>query len=78
MFPITVVACSKDHGRLYIEVLKVDTTKLVNSMKTEENNIGLLRVYWVSIRLMENHHPSYVESKKLPIYILPMVVTKFF
>ena len=28
------------------------------------------------IRLKENHHPSYVESRKLPIHILPMVVAK--
>ncbi len=45
MIPITVFACNKDHGLLGIDVLKVDTTKLINSIKAEENNIGLLRSY---------------------------------
>ena len=37
---ITVVACIKDHILIGIDVLKVDTSKLVNSM--EEKEIGLL------------------------------------
>ena len=40
MIPIIVVACNKDQGLLGIDVLKVDTTKLFNSIKAE-NNIGL-------------------------------------
>ena len=33
IIPVTVVACTKDHGLLGIDVLKVDTSKLVNSME---------------------------------------------
>ena len=36
IIPITVVACTKDHGLLNIDVLKVDTLKLFNSMESEE------------------------------------------
>ena len=77
MIPITVVACNKDHGLLGIDVLKVDTTELINSIKAEGNNIGLLRVYRVSIGLKENSHLSYEASRELPIHILPMAVVKF-
>ena len=38
IIPIIVVACTKDHGLLGIDVLKVDTSKLVNSMKLEEQD----------------------------------------
>ena len=59
MIPVTVVACNKDHGLLGNEEWKVDTTKLIKSMKVEENNVGLLRSYKVNICLKENHHPRY-------------------
>ena len=39
IIPITVMACTKDHGQLGIDVLKVDTSKLVNSMEAEEQEI---------------------------------------
>ena len=35
------MAFTKDHGLLGIDVLKVDTSKLVNSMQLEEQEIGL-------------------------------------
>ena len=68
MNPITVVACNKDYGLLRTDRLKIDTTNLINSIKAE-NNIRLLRGYKVSIHLKENHHPSYVESRKLFTFI---------
>ena len=37
---IAVIACTKDHGLLGIDVLKVNTLKLVNSMESEEQKIG--------------------------------------
>ena len=40
MIPISVVACNKDHRLLGIDV---DTTKLINSIKSEENNQRFLR-----------------------------------
>ena len=76
MVPITVVACNKDHGLLRIDVLKVDATKLINSIKAGENNIGLLRDYRLSVLLKESHYSSYVESLKLLIHVLPIVVAK--
>ena len=71
-----VETCNKDHGLLGIEVLKVDTTKLINSIKAEKNNIGLLKGYRDSIHLKENHNPSYLESRKLPIHVLLMAKLK--
>ena len=53
-------------------MLKVNITKLTFSVKEEENNVILL-----CIRLKENHRQSYVESRKLPIHILPILVDKF-
>ena len=41
---IVVAVCNKHHGLLGIDVWKVDTTKLINSIKVE-NNTGLLRDY---------------------------------
>ena len=43
---------------LGIDTLKVDTSKLVNSMESEEQEIGLLKGYKVSIRL----HPRYIQA----------------
>ena len=33
IIPITVVACTKDHGQLDKNVFKVETSKLLNSME---------------------------------------------
>ena len=76
IIPITVVACTKDHGLLGIYVLKVDTSKLVNSMESEEQEIGFLKGYKASSRLKENYHPSYIQARRLPIHILPIVLSK--
>ena len=76
IIPITVVACTKDHGLLVTDVLKVDASKLVNSMESEEQEIGLLRGYKASIRLKENYHPRYIQARRLLIRILPIVVSK--
>ena len=73
---ITVVACTKDHGLLGIDVLKVDTSKLVNSIETKEQEIGLLKGYKASIRLKENYYLRYIQAWRLPIKILPVVVLK--
>ena len=35
MIPITIVACNKDRGLLGIDVLKVNTPKFINSIKSE-------------------------------------------
>ena len=78
IIPITIVPCNKDHGLLGIDVLKVDATKLIISIKaTKKNNILSLKGYRLSIRLKENHRPSYSISKKFSIHILPMVVANF-
>ena len=67
------MACTKDHGLLGIDVLKVNTSKLVISMESEEQEIGLLKGYKASIRLKENYH---IQARRLPIHILPIVVSK--
>ena len=48
-----------------------------HGLLAEEINIGFLRGYRASICLKENHHPSYMESRKLLIPILPMIVAEF-
>ena len=69
IIPITVVVCTKDHGLLGIDVLKVETSKLVSFMKSEEQEIGLLKGYKASIRLKENYHPRYIQASRVPIHI---------
>ena len=76
IIPITVMACTKDHGLLGIDVLKVDTLKLVNSMESEEQEIRLLKGYKASICLKENYHPRYIQQRRLPMHILLIVVSK--
>ena len=39
MIPIAVVACNKDYGLFGIDALKVNTTKIINSIKAVENHI---------------------------------------
>ena len=73
---IIVMACTKDYGLLGIDVLKVDTLKLVNSMESEELEIGLLKGYEASIHLKVNYHPRYIQARRLSIHILPVVVSK--
>ena len=67
------MAYTKDHQLLGIDVLKVDTSKLVNSMESEEQEIGLRKGYKASIRLKENYHPRYIQARRLPIHSLPIV-----
>ena len=74
---ITVVASTKDHGILGIDRVKVDTSKLVNSMESEGKKIGLLKGYKANIHLKENYHPRYIHARRLPIHILSIVVSKF-
>lgn len=54
----------------------MDTAWLINWIKSEEPNIGLLKGYKASIRQKENNHTIYFDSRKIPIHILAMVVTK--
>ena len=65
----------KDPELIGSDVLKLDIIKHINLIKAKENNLELLRVLKASNRLKENHQLNYVESRKLPLYILPMVVT---
>ena len=76
ILPITVVACTKGYGLLGIEVLKVDSSKSVNSIELKEQEIGLLKSYKASICLKENYHLRYIQARQLPIHILPIVVSK--
>ena len=78
MITITVVACSKDHRLLEFDVSKMDTTKLVNSIKAEENKIELLRGYRTSILLKKNNYPRCVVYRKSLNNILPMIAAKHF
>ena len=50
--------------------------KLVNSIESEEQEMGLLKGYKAIIRLKENYHPRYIQARQLPICILSIVVSK--
>lgn len=50
--------------------------KLINCIKSEELDIGLLKGCKASIHVKENNHPNYFEPQKIPIHFLPMVVAK--
>ena len=76
IIPITVMACPKNHGLVGIDVLKVDISKLVNSVELEEQEIGLLKGYKTSIRLKENNNPRYIQARRVLIHFLPIVVSK--
>ena len=45
-------------------------------MKSEEQEIGVLKGYKASIHLKENNHPRYIQTRRLPVHILPIVVSK--
>ena len=70
------MACTKDHGLLGIDVLKADNSKLVNSMESEEHEIGSLKGYKASILLKENYHPRYIQTRRLSVHILRVVVSR--
>ena len=75
IIPITVIAYTKDHGLLGIDVLKVDTSKLL-SVESEKQEIGLLKRYKASFRSKENYHPRYIQARQLHTHILPIAVSK--
>ena len=45
-------------------------------MESEEQEIGFFKGYKAIIRLKENYHPRYIQERRLPIHILPIVVPK--
>lgn len=57
-----------------INVLKVNTTKLINSVKLASIDMGMLKGYKASIQLKENSHPLLLWSHRLPVHMLPLVV----
>lgn len=68
LIPIIVVENVKSHDLLGIDVLRMDTLKLVNSIKTVEPHVGLLKGYEVSSK------PIYFQAQKVPI--IQLVVAK--
>ena len=45
-------------------------------MESEEQEIGLLKGYKENIRLKENYYLRYIQIRRLPTHILPIVVLK--
>lgn len=76
IIPIRLLKCEKCHRHMRIDGLKVNTIKLINSVRLKSNDMGMLKEYMVSIQLKENSQPSYIESHRLPIHILHLVVAK--
>ena len=57
---ITVVVCTKDHGLLGIDVLKVVSSEVINSMELEKQEIRSFKGYKTSIRLKEIYQSRYI------------------
>ena len=58
------------------DILKIDTAKLINILESEEQKFGVLKGYEATIRLKENISPSYSESHRIPIQLLPLINVK--
>ena len=78
MIPIMVVACNKNHELLGIDMFKVDTLKLINSIKVEENSRIVKRLQSKHSFKRKTITQAIWNLQKLPICILSIVVAKFF
>ena len=72
--PIIVTNCQKSHGLLGNDVLKINSTKLINEIEMEKT--GKLKNYEASLKLKENVSPSSYEARKIPVHLLPLVIAK--
>lgn len=61
----------KSYGLLVIDVLRVDTSKLVKSV---EPDIGLSGVYEASIWFKESNQHMYFQARQVSVHILLLVV----
>lgn len=65
---VIVVNCNKHHGLVWNYVLKINSTKLINAMNTEET--GMLKICKVSLKLNENVSLACYQAKKLVLLII--------
>ena len=73
IIPIIVVDCFKNPGLIGTDILKIDTTKLIDNWQSEEQKVGVLKGFEATIRLKGNISPSYSESRRIPIQFLLLV-----
>ena len=71
---IIVTTCKENHGFLENNVLNMNSIKLFNEIKMKK--AGKLKNYKSSLKLKENVTPSYYETRKLQVHLLPFVVAK--
>ena len=57
VLPIIVVNCFKDHGLIGTDIIKVDSTSLINSVESNKQKIGTLKDYKATLRVKENCPP---------------------
>ena len=72
IIPIIVVDRFKNHGLICTDILKIESTKLINNVESEQK-LGVLKGYEATIPLKENISPSYSKSHRVPIHLLPFV-----
>ena len=60
VLPIVVVDCFKDHGLIGTDIIKVDSTSLINSVESNKQNIGTLKDYKATLRVKENCPPPHI------------------
>nr|XP_047140200.1 uncharacterized protein K02A2.6-like [Hydra vulgaris] len=73
---IIVADCTKNHGLIGLDVLNINATKLVNSIKPLVH--WRLINYKANILLKSGVQPTYFEARPLPIHIRPLVVDKLY
>jgi len=71
---VIVADCNKSHGLLGMDVLQVDATSMVNTVRVEE--VGRLKDFKADILLKPNAHPTYFESRPVPIHMKQLVIKK--
>ena len=71
---IIVADCTKNHGLIGMDIIKVNTKNLVNNV--EPINQGRLVNYRANILIKSGMQPSYFESRPLPIHIQTLVIEK--
>ena len=71
---IIVADCTKNHGLIGMDIIKVNATNLVNNVEPIVQ--GRLVNYKANILIKSGIQPSYFESRPLPIHIRSLVIEK--
>ena len=71
---IIVVDCTKNHGLIGMEIIKINATNLVNNVEPIVQ--GQLVIYKPNILIKSGMQPSYFKFQPFHIHIRPLVIEK--